>query len=207
MLVLGSNLLGLYGLIQGLHIKKDDKDDPFLDSIWHQKRPNGGASWAAWAKPSVPEQVYIPKDEWPSPKERTDLVFAKSSVSENGCSTDAGTAIEPASNFGNIMVVSSMILPSASDAIAMAIGADAGLARIAGGGIMQKRMTWVIRGTGGRVRVFIMGMLPTKMGDGTLHTDEQLRRMSKATTRVRFQFRRDAEGGNADLRHSHRRVR
>ncbi|WP_070414821.1 S-type pyocin domain-containing protein [Pseudomonas lundensis] len=37
-------------------------------------------------------------------------------------------------------------------------------------------------------------MLPTKMGDGTLHTDEQLRRMSKATTRVRFQFRRDAEG-------------
>nr|WP_225927272.1 S-type pyocin domain-containing protein [Pseudomonas ekonensis] len=32
------------------------------------------------------------------------------------------------------------------------------------------------------------------MGDGTLHTDEQLRRMTRATTRVRFQFRRDAEG-------------
>ena len=175
-------------------MKKDDKDDPFLDSIWHQKRPNGGASWAAWAKSSVPEPVYIPKDEWPSPKERTDLVFAKSCVSENWCSTDAGTATEPASNFGNIMVVASMILPSASDAIAMAIGADAGLARIAGGGIMQKRMTWAIRGAGGPVSVFIMGMLPTKMGDGTLHTDEQLRRMSKATTRVRFQFRRDAEG-------------
>ena len=190
---LSGNLLGLYGLIQGLHLKKDDKDDPFLDSIWHQKRPNGGASWAAWAKPSVPEPVYIPKDEWPSPKERTDLVFAKSCVSENWCSTDAGTAIEPASNFGNIMVVASMILPSASDAIAMVIGADAGLARIAGGGIMQKRMTWAIRGTG-PAGVFIMGMLPTKMGDGTLHTDEQLRRMSKATTRVRFQFRRDAEG-------------
>ncbi|MBM1186533.1 S-type pyocin domain-containing protein [Pseudomonas lundensis] len=174
-------------------MKKDDKDDPFLDSIWHQKRPNGGASWAAWAKPSVPEPVYIPKDEWPSPKERTDLVFAKSCVSENWCSTDAGTAIEPASNFGNIMVVASMILPSASDAIAMVIGADAGLARIAGGGIMQKRMTWAIRGAG-PAGVFIMGMLPTKMGDGTLHTDEQLRRMSKATTRVRFQFRRDAEG-------------
>lgn len=47
------------------------------------------------------------------------------------------------------MVVASMILPSASDAIAMAIGADAGLARIAGGGIMQKRMTWAIRGAGG----------------------------------------------------------
>jgi len=118
-------------------------------------------------------------------------VFAKSCVSENWCSTDAGTAIEPASNFGNIMVVASMILPSASDEIAMGIGADAGLARIAGGGIMQKRMSWAIRGAG-PAGVFIMGMLPTKMGDGTLHTDEQLRRMSKATTRVRFQFRRDA---------------
>lgn len=175
-------------------MKKDDKDDPFLDSLWHQKRPNGGASWAAWAKPSVPEPVYVPKDEWPSPKERIDLVFAKSCVSENWCSTDAGTATEPASNFGSIMVVASMLLPSASDAIAMAIGADAGLARIAGGGIMQQRMTWAIRGAGGPVSVFIMGMLPAKMGDGTLHTDEQLRSMSKATTRVRFQFRRDAEG-------------
>ena len=86
------------------------------------------------------------------------------------------------------------LLPSASEAIALAIGADAGLARIAGGGIMQQRMTWAIRGAGGPVSIFIMGMLPAKMGDGTLHTDEQLRSMSKATTRVRFQFRRDAEG-------------
>ena len=175
-------------------MKKEGKDDSFSEPLWKTKRPNGGASWAAWQKPAPPEPVYIPKDEWPSPKERTDLVFAKSCVSANWCSTDAGTAIEPASNFGKIMVVASMILPSASDAFAMAIGADAGLARIAGGGIMQKRMTWAIRGAGGPVSVFIMGMLPTKMGDGTLHTDEQLRRMSKATTRVRFQFRRDAEG-------------
>ncbi|MFP0198419.1 S-type pyocin domain-containing protein [Pseudomonas sp. PHC1] len=42
--------------------------------------------------------------------------------------------------------------------------------------------------------MFILGMLPTRMGDGTLHTDEQLRSMSRAITRVRFQFRRDAEG-------------
>ena len=175
-------------------MRKDDKDDPFLDSTWHQKRPNGGASWAAWAKPSVPEPVYVPKDEWPSPKKRTDQVFAKSCVSENWCSTDAGKVIEPASNFGNIMVVASMLLPSASNAVAMAIGADAGLARVAGGGIMQQRMTWAIRGAGGPVSVFLMGMLPAKMGDGTLHTDEQLRSMSKASTRVRFQFRRDAEG-------------
>ncbi len=175
-------------------MKKDDKGDPFFEPLWKPRRPNGGASWAAWQKPAVPEPVYIPKDEWPSPKQRTDLVFAKSCVAKNWCSTDAGTTTEPASNFGNIMVVASMLLPSASETIALAIGADAGLARIAGGGIMQQRMTWAIRGAGGPVSIFIMGMLPAKMGDGTLHTNEQLRSMSKATTRVRFQFRRDAEG-------------
>ncbi|PSS59020.1 colicin E3/pyocin S6 family cytotoxin [Pseudomonas sp. BBP2017] len=174
-------------------MKKDDKDDPFWGSRWQQSRPNGGASWAAWAKPSVPEPVYVPKDEWPSPKERTDQVFAKSCVPENWCRTDAGTAVEPVSNFGAVMVVGSMILSSPSNVIALTIGADAGLGRIAGGGIMQQRMTWAIR-SAGPAGVFIMGMLPAKMGDGTLHTDEQLRSMSKATTRVRFQFRRDAEG-------------
>lgn len=175
-------------------MKKDDKDDPFADSFWHRKLPNGVASWAAWAKPSRPEPVYALKDQWQPAKQRTDLVFAKSCASGNWCRTSAGTATEPASNFGKIMVVASMLLPSASDAIAMAIGAEAGLARIAGGGIMQQRMTWAIRGAGGTVSVFILGMLPAKMGDGTLHTDDQLRRMSQATTRVRFQFRHDAEG-------------
>lgn len=37
-------------------------------------------------------------------------------------------------------------------------------------------------------------MLPEKMGDGTPYTDEELRAMSHVPTRVRFQFRRDAEG-------------
>lgn len=55
-----------------------------------------------------------------------------------------------------------MLLPSASEVIAVAIGADPRLARVA--------------------------------SDGTFHTDKQLRSMSKATTRIRFQFRRDAEG-------------
>ena len=85
-------------------MKKDKKDDVFLEPIWRKNWPNGGASWAAWEKPTKPEPIYIPKDEWPSPKERTDLVFAKSCVSKNWCSTDAGSATEPASNFGNIMV-------------------------------------------------------------------------------------------------------
>lgn len=145
-------------------MKKDGKDDPFFEPLWKSKRPNGGASWAAWQKPAAPEPVYMPKDEWPPPKQRTDLVFAKSCVAENWCSTDAGTATEPASNFGNVMVVASMLLPTASDAIAMAIGADAGLARVAGGGIMQKRMTWAIRGAGDRLAFLSWACSPRKWG-------------------------------------------
>ncbi|MFS2158275.1 colicin E3/pyocin S6 family cytotoxin [Pseudomonas sp. Pseusp122] len=168
--------------------------DPF-ERPWHEKKlPNGGASWAAWNKPKEPEPVYVPKDPWQPPKERTDLVFAKSCVVHNRCKTDAGTTIEPASNFGAVMVAGAMLLPSASTAIAAALGADLGLGRMAGGGIMQQRLTWMVRGAGGPASVFILGMLPAKMGDGTLHTDDQLRRMSRAPTRVRFQFRRDTEG-------------
>ncbi|MGE1177577.1 S-type pyocin domain-containing protein [Pseudomonas sp. BW7P1] len=65
---------------------------------------------------------------------------------------------------------------------------------MAGGGILQQRLNWAIRAAGGPASMFILGMLPTRMGDGTLYTDDQLRALSRATTRVRFQFRRDAEG-------------
>jgi hypothetical protein len=138
--------------------------------------------------------VYVPKDEWPTPKPRTDLVFAKSCSPGNWCSTEAGTEEEPASNFGNVMIAGAMLMPSASTAIATALGADLALGRMAGGGIMQRGMTWMMRGAGGPASVFILGMLPSDMGDGTLYTDKQLRHMSHAPTRVRFQFREDAEG-------------
>jgi hypothetical protein len=138
--------------------------------------------------------VYIEKDEWPTPKPREDQVFAKSCTPGNWCRTDAGTAAEPAANFGKIMVAGAMLFPSASTAVATALGADLALGRMAGGGILQQRLNWAIRGAGGPASVFILGMLPTRMGDGTLHTDEQLRSMSRASTRVRFQFRRDAQG-------------
>ncbi|MFJ2714188.1 S-type pyocin domain-containing protein [Pseudomonas sp. NPDC087346] len=165
-----------------------------FDDEWPWKHSNGGGSWASWNPPPAPEPKYIPKDEWPTPKPREDLVFAKSCTADNWCRTDAGTTPEPASNFGKIMVAGAMLFPSASTAVASALGADLALGRMAGGGILQQRLNWVIRGAGGPASVFILGMLPTKMGDGTLHTNEQLRRMSRATTRVRFQFRRDTEG-------------
>jgi hypothetical protein len=143
----------------------------------------------------APEPVYIPpKDPWPQAKPRDDQVFAKSCTPDNWCSTDAGTAPEPASNFGKVMVAGAMLFPSASTAVAVALGADLALGRMAGGGILQQRLNWAIRGAGGPASVFILGMLPTQMGDGTLHSDNQLRSMTHAPTRVRFQFRRDTEG-------------
>lgn len=161
---------------------------------WLLRPYNGGAAWFALLPPKAPEPVYIEKDEWPAPKPRDDRVFAKSCTPDNWCRTDAGTAKEPAANFGKIMVAGAMLMPSASTAVATAIGADLALGRLAGGGILQQRLNWAIRGVGGPASVFVLGMLPSKMADGTLHTDEELRRMSRATTRVRFQFRRDAEG-------------
>lgn len=141
-----------------------------------------------------PEPVYIQKDEWPRPKPRTDLVFAKSCKPANWGGTDAGTTVEPTSNFGKVMVAGAMLLPSASTAIAAALDANLGLGRMAGGGIMQQRLTWMIRGAGGAAGVFILGMLPEKMGDGTFYTDDHLSTMSHAPTRVRFQFRQDRDG-------------
>ncbi|WP_085707545.1 S-type pyocin domain-containing protein [Pseudomonas sp. B35(2017)] len=167
---------------------------PLFDDEWLRKRRNDVYSWATWSPPPPPEPVYIEKDEWPTPKSPEDQVFAKSCTANNWCRTDVGTAAEPSSNFGKVMVAGAMLFPSASSAVATALGADLALGRMAGGGILQQRLNWAVRGAGGPASVFILGMLPARMGDGTLHTDEQLRRMTRATTRVRFQFRRDAEG-------------
>jgi hypothetical protein len=140
-----------------------------------------------------PEPVYIrPKEPWPEPKPRTDRVFAKSCTSENWGSTKPGAASVPASEFGKVMLVAPMLVPSSIDAIKLAVGFDAVLGRTAGSGILQHGFRWALRGN--PAGVFIAGMLPTKMGDGTLYNDDDLRQVSHAPTRVRFQFRRDAEG-------------
>jgi len=165
-----------------------------FDDEWRRKRPSENATWTGWIPPPPPEPVYIRTDEWPTPKPRDDLVFAKSCTPDNWCRTEAGTAPEPVSSFGKVMVAGAMRFPAASTAVAKAIGADLALGRMAGGGILQQRLNWAIRGAGGPASVFILGMLPTRMGDGTLYTDDQLHTLPRATTRVRFQFRRDAEG-------------
>jgi hypothetical protein len=139
---------------------QDDKKDPFWGNSLFAgtKLPNGGASWAAWTPPPEPERIQTPIPErWPAPRERTDKVFAKSCAAGNWCSTEAGTEVEPASNFGAIMMAGAMLMPSASEAIATALGADMGLGRMAGGGIMQRGHTWLLRGAGGPASLFVLG--------------------------------------------------
>lgn len=147
------------------------------------------------AQPTT-EQAYIFEDVWPEPKPRTDKVFAKSCTPGNWGKTRPGTAIEPASHFGKVMIAGTVALPASAITAANA-GADTALARIAGGGIMQQGYTWALRGAPfavNPVSLFILGMLPTTLGDGTLHQSDELRGMDYAPTRVRFQFRRDASG-------------
>lgn len=179
----------------GRVMREDDlKKDPF-EEPWYAQYFGGGSSWGGRVRPAQPpEPVYIEKDSWPAPKPRTDLIFAKSCTGANWCQTEAGTSTEPVSNFGAVMVAGSMAIPVANAAVATKVGAELALGRVAGGGIMQQGLTWAIRGASLPASVFILGMLPTKMGDGTLYTDEQLRNMTRAPSRVRFQFRQDAKG-------------
>jgi hypothetical protein len=92
------------------------------------------------------------------------------------------------------MIAGAMLVPSASTAVATALGADLALGRMAGLGILQQGFNWAIRGASGPASIVILGMLPSKMGDGTLYTDDELRGMTRAPSRVRFQFRQDADG-------------
>lgn len=106
-------------------MNKDKTKHPF-DDKWSRNLPNGGASWAAFNPPPEPKPVaYVPKDEWTTPKPRDDLVFAKSCVSQNWCSTEPGTATVPASDFGKVMLVAPMPVPSSIEAVGLAVGFDA----------------------------------------------------------------------------------
>lgn len=104
-------------------------------------------------------------------------------------STEAGTRIEPVTNFGQAVVMGSTAIVSTEG--------GATLGRVAGQAALETLGTWSLRGAaaaaGTAASTLLLALWPTSMGDATL-TEEQLRRMMVAPTRVRFQFRRDAEG-------------
>lgn len=98
-------------------MSKDDWKDPFEPRKFVGNQPNRGFSWGSMHKPREPEPTFVP-EQWPTSKQRTDKVFAKSCASGQWCRTDAGTAAEPASNFGKVMVAGAMLMPSANTTIA-----------------------------------------------------------------------------------------
>lgn len=117
-----------------------------------------------------------------------DCVFAKT-CTVPAKSTEASTQVEPASNFGQTVVLG-------STAVANTKG-GATLVRVAGQAAYETLGSWSLRGVaaaaGTAASTLLFALWPSQMGDSTL-TEEQLRGMTMAPTRVRFQFRRDAEG-------------
>ncbi|AZD42416.1 S-type pyocin domain-containing protein [Pseudomonas chlororaphis] len=135
-----------------------------------------------------PDPVYLRPDPWPDPVPRTDLVFAKSISSVPWGTTQAGTASEPAGNFGKTMLMASS-------------ATEVGLGRVAGE-LLLRSFAWSVQmaGTAARTvagpagQVLLLAMTPTRLGDDAFYSEEQLRELRAATTRVRFQFRRDSQG-------------
>lgn len=155
---------------------------------WLQTVPMQRGGGGFFCPMPEPDPVYMLKEEWPAPKKRTDLTFAKSISTAPWGTTHAGTGSEPATNFGKTMIMA-------------ASATEVGLGRVAGELILRS-FVWslemagmVLKNAAGPVgRVVIMAMTPTMLGDDSFYTEEQLRDMRTATTRVRFQFRNDANG-------------
>ncbi|AZD08624.1 Uropathogenic specific protein [Pseudomonas chlororaphis] len=134
------------------------------------------------------EPVYLRPDPWPDPVPRTDLVFAKSVSSAPWGTIQAGSASEPAGHFGKTMLMASS-------------ATEVGLGRVAGERLLRS-FAWSVQmaGTAARTvggpagQVLLLAMTPTRLGDDTFYSEEQLRELRAATTRVRFQFRRDRQG-------------
>jgi len=110
-------------------------------------------------------------------------VFAKSCVSVPPGSTDAGTTPEPATHFGATALLASTGAAGSLGRVAGTLGRDLG--------------SWTVRGLAGAssaLSVALLALWPRDIGDSTLYTPEQLANMRAASTRVRFQFRRDIQG-------------
>lgn len=135
-----------------------------------------------------PEPVNLRQDPWPEPVPRTDRVFAKSASTAPWGTTQAGSSREPAANFGKTLLMASSTT-------------ETGLGRIAGELILRS-FAWSLelagtaaKGVAGPAgQVLLLALTPTLLGDDTFYSEEQLRQLRTATTRVRFQFRRDSQG-------------
>ena len=137
---------------------------------------------------SSPFTAGIPPGEARGLTQRPNCVFAKTCTVPPD-STDAGTTIEPATNFGKVVVMGSTAFAYG--------GTGTTLGRIAGQASLEALGAWGIRGTvaaaGSVVSTLLLALWPSQIGDSTF-SEEQLRSMTVAPTRVRFQFRKDESG-------------
>lgn len=124
-------------------------------------------------------------------------IFAKSCTVPL-TSIDAGMGLEPVSNFGRAVVLGPISAAEKEDNVAPAgamqsAGSVVALGRLSGS-VPSGLGSWGLRAVGGATGAFVMAFWPSDMADGTLYSDEQLRNMSRAATRVRFRFAEDEDG-------------
>ncbi|MGY4817347.1 S-type pyocin domain-containing protein [Pseudomonas chlororaphis subsp. piscium] len=186
-----TSLVGLDELLREHYTVNSDRDilAAVRNGDWVLVTDNSTVTASSLVCPAPePDPVYLQQDPWPDPAPRTDLVFAKSVSSVPWGTTQAGTDSEPAGNFGKTMLMASS-------------ATEVGLGRVAGELILRS-FAWSLQmaGTAAKTlggpagQVLLLAMTPTLLGDDSFYSEEQLRELRAATTRVRFQFRRDSQG-------------
>ena len=119
-------------------------------------------------------------------------VFAKSCPRPSG-DTDSNKGEEKASNFGTLAMLAPATVTSPGANGLRPLGLISGSAmRLAKGWAMAARVGASVLSTA--ASSVLLALWPSKLGDGTLYTEEELREMTEAAIRVRFHLHVDATG-------------
>lgn len=119
-------------------------------------------------------------------------VFAKSCTRPSG-DTDSNEGEEKASNFGTLAMLAPATVTSPGANGLRPLGLISGSAmRLAKGWAMAARVGASVLSTA--ASSVLLALWPSKLGDGTLYTEEELREMTEAAIRVRFHLHVDATG-------------
>src|SRR5690554_834167 len=119
-------------------------------------------------------------------------VFAKSCTRPSG-DTDSNEGEEKASNFGTLAMLAPATVTSPGASGLRPLGLISGSAmRLAKGWAMAARIGAGVLSTAGSA--VLLALWPSKLGDSTLYTEEELLEMAEAAIRVRFHLHVDATG-------------
>ena len=119
-------------------------------------------------------------------------VFAKSCTRPSG-NTDSNEGQEKASNFGTLAMLAPATVTSPGANGLRPLGLISGSAmRLAKGWAMAARIGAGVLSTAGSA--VLLALWPSKLGDSTLYTEEELLEMAEAAIRVRFHLHVDATG-------------